>query len=135
MKNFVVRALSIGMLSEDQIHSLHKLENKKLYLIPPYNLRPLFGISSIKEFYGLPQDPEELANYGEKIKALIESKVVSLGELISVENGDIEMTHEFDWGLFKRRNELPLAYENSAQMMGKPGRLRKILEAKLEIQN
>lgn len=111
MELYVVRALDVVRLTLDQLQRLQALEEQKGYVIPSWNLRNIFSLPSLKDFYKIPDKPESLEKYKEKIKLMLKEKNLLLVEGDdSVFTNAITAMHSFDWGIWHKKHELEFHY-------------------------
>lgn len=129
MKNFVARAIQVSYLTTDQLKKVQELENKKLYIMPNWNIQQLLGIPGIKERYGLPHEDEFLASHNIRIESALKTKFKSY--FMGQEFGGVDWTHEFDWTVHNQPGKMIWEYSGGG---GNKGRLKtQIKESHLEL--
>ena len=128
MKRFASRALQIMEMSQDQMERLHGLEVVTNYVIPNWNIQALFNLSTIKEFVSLSEDTESQVAYMIKITNMLKEKnFIKFEEEVSVDGGNVEVTHSFDRMVMMRKEEMDISANVATS--GK-SRLRKFIESK-----
>jgi hypothetical protein len=124
MKGFVARTQLVSYLTREQLEKVQAREKIRGYIIPNWNIQEVFGLPTIKEKYGLPDDNEALARNNTRIEAELKNKgFMSTGEYYE---GNLEWMHAFDWNVFNRSGEI--IWESTGGRHGKGnlvGRLAK----------
>lgn len=125
MEEYLSRAMCISCLESSQVERLQSLERARGYLIPNANIMELFGLSPIKNRYGIPEDDKALSVHKERVKneILRVSKEFNRGTPY-FSSFDVDDAHGFDWFINENKSKIIWDYAS--------GRGRKSLSRELE---
>lgn len=117
MKTYLGRAMQVSYLTQEQLEKLQTREKIRGYLIPNWNIQSVFGIPSIKERYGIPDNNENQIQHNNRIDKELQAKgFLKTGEFY--EDG-LDWNHAFDWAVFKRAHEIVWDYSGGKSKYGK----------------
>ena len=120
MEYYIVRAMMIGMLQEEEVKKLQEKENKINRALLPNELRNCFQTKEVKEYYGIPDDDEDQVKHSNRIGDTIRIggylKTLSPGRVCMI---NLDALHEFDWAIYHKLDELDLYYKGNKKLSGR----------------
>jgi len=107
IKDYLARAMMVSMLEADQLKKVQLREKVWRHLIANWNIQELFGLPSIRERYGIPDEPEAQISHNQRIEFEIERL-----NLRNTEPYDerLDWFHMFDWNIFHSKGNIVWSY-------------------------
>ncbi len=125
IKTYIGRAMMVSMLEEPQLINLQDIEKAKGYLIPNWNIQTMYGLSSIKDRYGIPDDSIEQNSHNKRIMDEIDRlHLKSIDELFPE---GLDWIHAFDWNIMAAKNKIVWDFVGA----GKRGNIKDLLKVLL----
>ena len=115
MEFYLARALQICCLNEAQLAMVHRKERRRC--LANHEIQDLCNISTIKSWFGVPDDPLTLAAFAGATKTKLQQHGIGF-----IFGDNIPFVHAFDLAVFGKKEILDLRYVDAS------GRGRKLRE-------
>lgn len=112
IKGYIARAMMIAMLESDQIRKIQERERARGYLIPNCNIQELLGLSTIRERFGVPEEPESQISHNQRIEFEIDRLALRKTELYE---DHLQWTHMFDWNVYNEKGKIVWSYSGASR--------------------